>query len=88
MAWTDTELAELAMCARLGAVQARKDAESADAVSVKHVHIKTAELREQLAERLEAARLRHGQSASTQSGTQGPPSQDSPWTTARSRPRE
>lgn len=56
MAWSDIELAELAICARLGAQQARKDAEGAGAVSVKHAHLRTAELREQLAERIEAAR--------------------------------
>jgi hypothetical protein len=55
MAWTDAELAELAQCARLGAVQARKDAQ-AGAVSVKDIHLRMAELRERLAERLEAAR--------------------------------
>lgn len=56
MAWTDTELAELAMCARLGAVQARKDAQAAT-VSVRDIHLKTAELRDQLAQRLDALRL-------------------------------
>lgn len=58
MSWTDTELAELALCARLGAVQARKDAAAAGAISVQHVHEKTAALREDLARRLEAARKR------------------------------
>lgn len=58
MSWTDTELAELAICARYGAQKAREDADRADAVSVKHVHQKTAEAREELARRIEAARAR------------------------------
>jgi len=58
MAWTDTELAELAMCSRYGATKAREDAERATAVSVKDAHLKTAELREEMARRLEAARKR------------------------------
>lgn len=67
MAWTDAELAELATCARIGAVQARNDAASA-AVSVKDIHVRLAERREKLAERLEAARARL-QNTSRESGS-------------------
>jgi len=58
MSWTTTELAELAICARYGAQKSREDAERATAVSVKHIHLNTAALREEMAQRLEAARAR------------------------------
>jgi len=61
MAWTDIELAELAICARYGAQKSREEAEKTSAVSVKHIHLRTAEVRDELARRLEAARKRLSQ---------------------------
>lgn len=54
---THRERDEIVMCLRIGAAQARKDAD-AGAVSVRDIHLKTAEYREDLARRLEAAPLR------------------------------
>jgi hypothetical protein len=55
---TDLELAELAMCARLGAKQCRSDADKAGSTSVREIHMNGAKFREALAARLEDERKR------------------------------
>jgi hypothetical protein len=53
---TDMELADLAMCCRIGARMAREDAAKATSSDVRAIHERTAENRERMAERLERAR--------------------------------
>jgi Ser/Thr protein kinase RdoA (MazF antagonist) len=53
---TDSELAEIAMCLRMDAIRSREEAELATNPDLRATRIKTAELREQLAERIERAR--------------------------------
>jgi hypothetical protein len=55
---TDMELADLAMCCRIGARLAREDAERATSADIRSIHERTAEQRERMAERLERARKR------------------------------
>jgi hypothetical protein len=53
---SDMELADLAMCCRIGARLAREDAARATSQDTRAIHERTAEHRERMAERLERAR--------------------------------
>lgn len=46
---------EIALCLRIGAKQDREDARAQEALTVKDLHVRSAEFREALAERFEKA---------------------------------